>query len=66
VVLVLCVQVWENLQSAGIKYHVADNYRGTFLTMWSTGGIVFGIINIVSTESEQLLVSWLVLPFLCL
>jgi hypothetical protein len=44
----LHAQVWENLQASAIKYHVADNYNGTFLTMWSTGGIVFGIINIVS------------------
>ena len=38
--------------SAAVKYHVGDNYQGTFLTMWSTGGIVFGIINIVSDNSR--------------
>lgn len=43
-------QVWENLMGAAVKYHVSDNYQGTFLTMWSTGGMVFGIINIVSDD----------------
>jgi hypothetical protein len=38
--------------SSAIKYHVGDNYQGTFLTMWSTGGIVFGIINIVSSLTQ--------------
>jgi len=40
-------KVWENLQSAAIKFPVPNNFHGTFLTMWSRGGLIFGIINII-------------------
>lgn len=40
-------KVWENLMSAAIKYPVDGNYNGTYLTMWSREGLIFGIINII-------------------
>eukprot|EP00882_Tetradesmus_deserticola_P003386 GHRQ01003582.1.p1 GENE.GHRQ01003582.1~~GHRQ01003582.1.p1 ORF type:complete len:665 (+),score=225.71 GHRQ01003582.1:267-2261(+) len=39
--------VWENLQDvAGFK-PVANNKEGSYLTMWSLNGLVFGIINVI-------------------
>eukprot|EP00775_Hariotina_reticulata_P012232 gene12232-12370_t len=39
--------VWENLQViAGFK-PVTDNKEGSYLTMWSLNGLVFGIINVI-------------------
>ena len=40
-------QVWDNLMIASEKNPVADNRDGTYLTMWSTNGLIFGICNIV-------------------
>jgi len=40
-------QVWENLMLAAEKNPVLDNREGTYLTMWSTNGLIFGICNIV-------------------
>lgn len=40
-------KVWENLMVAGAKYEVKNNYAGSYLTMWSRSGIIFGIINII-------------------
>jgi SSS family transporter len=40
-------KVWENLMVAGAKYEVPNNYAGSYLTMWSRSGIIFGIINII-------------------
>jgi len=40
-------QVWENLMLASEKNPVLDNREGTYLTMWSTNGLIFGICNIV-------------------
>lgn len=39
--------VWENLMLASEKNPVLDNREGTYLTMWSTNGLIFGICNIV-------------------
>jgi urea-proton symporter len=39
--------VWENLMIASEKNPVVDNRDGTYLTMWSTNGLIFGICNIV-------------------
>lgn len=39
--------VWENLQVvAGFK-PVENNKEGSYLTMWSLNGLVFGIINVI-------------------
>ena len=40
-------KVWENLFVAAEKNPVKWNKQGSFLTMWSTQGIIFGIINII-------------------
>ena len=40
-------QVWNNLAVAAEKNPVKWNYQGSYLTMWSTQGIIFGIINII-------------------
>jgi len=40
-------KVWENLVVAAEKNPVKWNKDGSFLTMWSTQGIIFGIINII-------------------
>jgi urea-proton symporter len=39
--------VWESLMLASEKNPVLDNREGTYLTMWSTNGLIFGICNIV-------------------
>ncbi len=39
--------VWDNLMIASEKNPVIDNREGTYLTMWSTNGLIFGICNIV-------------------
>lgn len=40
-------KVWENLQVAAGAYPVKDNMEGSFVTMFSKQGLVFGIINII-------------------
>jgi urea-proton symporter len=40
-------QVWDNLMFAAEENPVLDNREGTYLTMWSTNGLIFGICNIV-------------------
>jgi len=40
-------QVWDNLMLISEKNPVVDNREGTYLTMWSTNGLIFGICNIV-------------------
>ena len=41
------VQVWENLRVVSEQFPVAGNKGGSYLTMLSKGGFVFGIINII-------------------
>ena len=41
------MQVWENLTALANKYPVDGNKDGSYLTMLSKGGFVFGIINII-------------------
>ena len=41
------LQVWENLRVLSERYPVEGNHGGSYLTMLSKGGFVFGIINIV-------------------
>ena len=40
-------QVWENLTALSARYPVDGNKGGSYLTMLSKGGFVFGIINII-------------------
>ena len=40
-------QVWENLRVVSEQFPVAGNKGGSYLTMLSKGGFVFGIINII-------------------
>ena len=40
-------QVWENLQKVAHFYPVEGNKQGSYLTMLSQGGFIFGIINII-------------------
>ncbi|KXZ51617.1 hypothetical protein GPECTOR_12g581 [Gonium pectorale] len=39
--------VYVRLRAMEIKYPVADNMGGSYLTMFSKSGIIFGIINII-------------------
>ena len=41
------VQVWENLKVISEQFPVDGNKGGSYLTMLSKGGFVFGIINII-------------------
>jgi Na+/proline symporter len=40
-------QVYNNLHVMSEKRPVAHNKEGSFLTMWSQEGLVFGIINVI-------------------
>ena len=40
-------KMWDNLMVSAEKYPVLGNRQGSYLTMWSSQGIVFGIINII-------------------
>ena len=40
-------QVWENLTAVATKFPVVGNKGGSYLTMFSKGGFIFGIINII-------------------
>jgi len=39
--------VYDRLEMASEKNPVLFNHKGTYLTMWSTNGLIFGICNIV-------------------
>ncbi|KAG2435987.1 hypothetical protein HYH02_011700 [Chlamydomonas schloesseri] len=39
--------VWERLNAVAEKHPVADNMGGSYMTMFSKSGIIFGIINII-------------------
>lgn len=41
------VQVYNNLHELSTHRPVAHNKEGSFLTMWSQEGLVFGIINVI-------------------
>jgi Na+/proline symporter len=41
------MQVWENLTKLASMYPVDGNKGGSYLTMFSQGGLIFGIINII-------------------
>ena len=40
-------QVWDHLHLLSSKYPVEGNKDGTYLTFFSIGGFIFGIINII-------------------
>ena len=40
-------QVWDHLHTLSTKYPVDGNRDGTYLTFFSIGGFIFGIINII-------------------
>ena len=40
-------QVWDHLHTLSTKYPVEGNKDGTYLTFFSIGGFIFGIINII-------------------
>ncbi|KAG2450802.1 hypothetical protein HYH02_004639 [Chlamydomonas schloesseri] len=39
--------VWERLSAVAVKSPVPDNMGGSYMTMFSKSGIIFGIINII-------------------
>lgn len=39
--------VYEHLRAVEVKHPVADNMGGSYLTMFSRSGLIFGIINII-------------------
>lgn len=41
------VQVYQNLQKFAEVYPIANNKGGSLLTMFSKGGFIFGIVNVV-------------------
>ena len=41
------MQVWENLHKMAEIFPVDGNMGGSYLTMFSKGGFIFGIINII-------------------
>ncbi len=41
------MKVWENLTLMSKYKPVADNKHGSYLTMFSKSGFIFGIINII-------------------
>jgi len=43
----LGAQVWDHLHTLSTKYPVEGNKDGTYLTFFSIGGFIFGIINII-------------------
>lgn len=43
----IVLQVWENLSAISEVKPVEDNYDGSYLTMLSQSGFIFGIINVV-------------------
>jgi Na+/proline symporter len=45
--LLLVLQVYHNLQQLAVHRPVDHNKEGSFLTMWSQEGLVFGIINVI-------------------
>ena len=45
--IVCLLQVWENLQIKSSVNPIASNRGGSYLTMFSKGGLVFGVINVI-------------------
>lgn len=46
------MQVWDNLQITAASYPVKGNMEGSFVTMFSSEGLIFGIINIIGEEGK--------------
>ena len=40
-------QVWENLTFKAKMEPVVDNRGGSYMTMFSKGGLIFGVINVI-------------------
>ena len=40
------MQVYDNLSAMAARDPVPDNYHGSYLTMLSKSGFIFGIINV--------------------
>ena len=40
-------KVWENLKAITLKNPITGNLNGSPLTIWSRGGLIFGIANII-------------------
>ncbi|EKX42116.1 hypothetical protein GUITHDRAFT_74268, partial [Guillardia theta CCMP2712] len=40
-------KVWENLKAITLKNPITGNLHGSPLTIWSRGGLIFGIANII-------------------
>jgi Na+/proline symporter len=40
-------KVYENLQAMAVKKPVEGNADGSYLTLWSAKGVMFGVINVV-------------------
>ena len=50
-----CAQIYDRLQTMGQYYApVAGNQDGSYLTMWSVGGLQFEIIFFFSALSQML------------
>lgn len=41
------MQVWANLHIKSEVNPIADNRGGSYLTMFSKGGLIFGVINVI-------------------
>lgn len=39
--------MWENLQEKARVNPIASNMGGSYLTMFSKGGLIFGVINVI-------------------
>ncbi len=48
-------RMWELLQQATDEHPVAGNAQGSYLTMRSKSGLIFGVLNIVGNFGELLI-----------
>jgi hypothetical protein len=44
-------KVYQRLTAVAVKHPVADNMGGSYMTMFSKSGIIFGIINIIGEDA---------------
>lgn len=51
--LVALWQVYEHLQIKAANAPVPNNKGGSYLTMFSQGGLIFGIINIIGRPTSR-------------
>ena len=49
--------MWENLTKLADTFPVAGNKGGSYLTMFSKGGFVFGIINIIGVLLRMVVIA---------